>query len=866
MPKAALGTVETSRQRIRVNGVVQGVGFRPFVYRLAQERALAGFVQNDGDGVVIEVQGAAKKLADFPAAIQQEAPDAAHITDLAVEQISPRRENGFSIIASTQNGAPSTLISPDLNVCDDCLRELFDPKDRRYRYPFINCTNCGPRFTIISGVPYDRPFTSMAVFEQCEACLREYHDPENRRFHAQPNACADCGPSLNFYNPDDNGPKTNDAIAATIEWLKAGRIVAIRGLGGFHLACDAFNAKAVQRLRERKGRAEKPFALMAPDVETVARFCEINAAERSALESVARPIVILRAKMKNELPRNSAPGNRNLGFMLPATPLHHLLLRDNFPALVMTSANFSEEPIAISNDEALERLAGIADGFLLHNREILQRCDDSIVRFCLNETRVLRRARGFVPAPVQLGDKMNGEVRRRTKPTPGLSREKAGAFKGRFSENLSIIRHVIPAQAGIQTTAPQSWVPACAGMTEAVLSSKREKPTPKRGPGVGKLRRPHANTLNQKTSTSTFHHPILACGGELKNAIALSRSDQAFLSQHIGDLDNPKAMQFFEECVTHLQKILQVQPEWIAHDLHPEYLSTKWALRQSAPKIGVQHHHAHLAAVMAENGVTEPTIGVILDGTGYGTDGTIWGGEILVGDCADFERTAWLEPAPMPGGDAAIRQPWRMALSYLQAAFGQEAEQFIPGSLKSIPDERRRVVLKMIRQGLNAPLTSSCGRLFDAVAALLGLGAEISFEAQAAIALEMCADEKEKSIYAEAVESAKAEFGAITTAPLIRCIVDDIQKDVPSKKIAARFHRTLAEIFVQQTMLAAESTGLHRVGLSGGVFQNAFFFSVIIERLRAAGFEVLTHKTIPCNDGGLALGQIAVAKARINRT
>ncbi|MCG8607706.1 carbamoyltransferase HypF, partial [bacterium] len=559
--------------------------------------------------------------------------------------------------------------------------------------------------------------------------------------------------------------EAEDTIEAVVSLLREGKIVAIRGIGGFHLAVDARNDAAVHELRLRKGRAQKPFALMSPDMASVEKFCHVKPDESLALQSPQRPITLLRAQSNHDIAPAVAPNNRYLGFMLPYTPLHYLLLKDNFDALVMTSGNFSEEPIATGNEEALERLGEIADYFLLHDREILQRCDDSIVRCVGRETETIRRSRGYVPRPVFL-----------SKPT-------------------------------------------C--------------------------------------------RPILACGGELKNTIALSHGRTVFLSQHIGDLHNPAALAFFENSIEHLQKILEITPEILAYDLHPEYLSTKWVLQQEdLPAFGVQHHHAHLVSVMAENGVEEPTIGIILDGTGYGTDGTIWGGEILVGDASSFERLAWLEPVALPGGDAAIRQPWRMALSYLYKTHGRDIFKLKLPFMEQLQQEQLALIVQMIEKKLNVPMTSSCGRLFDAVAALLNIRTEINYEAQAAIELEMAVDEAVQSSYENAISSTK-KIGALHIDGLIRALVEDLQKGRPVGKIAACFHNTLAQLFVRVALRARAETEINQVGLSGGVFQNSYFFRYICTRLRRLGFVVLTHKKAPTNDGGLALGQIAVADAQM---
>lgn len=751
------------REKIRVNGIVQGVGFRPFVYRLARECRLGGYVNNSSDGVLIEVEGTQEALALFHARFRQEAPPMARITELKVETMAPAGETAFSIIASRRDALPTTLISPDVSLCPDCRRELFDPTDRRYQYPFINCTNCGPRYTIVYGIPYDRLNTSMRVFLMCPACEQEYHDPENRRFHAQPNACPACGPTLTLRDRHGQKVETDAPIRAAVNFLQQGKILAVRGLGGFHLAVDARNEAVVQELRQRKGRAEKPFAMMAPNLAAIEKFCFVSPAEQALLQQPTRPIVLLRRRDHHQLAASVAPNQQYFGFMLPYTPLHELLLHDHFEALVMTSGNFSEEPITIGNDEALERLAPLADYFLLHDREILQRCDDSIARCAAGEPQMIRRSRGYVPAPVFLST----PLRRR----------------------------------------------------------------------------------------------ILACGGELKNTIALARDNTVFLSQHVGDLDNPAALAFFENSLAHLQKILEIEPELIAFDLHPEYLSTKWALQQThVPRLGVQHHHAHLAAVMAENNVTEKTIGIILDGTGYGTDGTIWGGEVLIGEARAFERYAWLQPVPLPGGEAAIHQPWRTAISYLAAAYGDKVAELALPVIQSRRRHELEIILQMIARQLNSPLTSSCGRLFDAVSALLGIREEVNYEAQAAIELEMIVDEGEEGVYRAALPE-QSRDGPIPVAPLIESIVKDLRAEVARPRIATRFHRTLVELFVMAARAARQATSIQRAGLSGGVFQNVFFFTTMLRRLQEEGFDVITHRQVPTNDGGLALGQVVIADA-----
>jgi len=745
------------RRRIRVRGIVQGVGFRPCVYRLAVDGGLTGFVRNDAEGVLIEIEGRGPAIETFCRQLKNEPPALAKITSWEMTDLQPDGDPAFSILDSDRGKPAATLISPDVAVCADCLRELYDPGDRRYLYPFINCTLCGPRFTIVEGIPYDRSNTSMAGFPMCPACSQEYHRPQDRRFHAQPVACPACGPQLQFFSPSDLSHPLPDPLQTAIGWLDRGKILAVKGLGGFHLAVDARDTAAVAELRRRKGRAEKPFALMAPDLDAIREFCRVSDEEAALLLHPSRPIVLLTARPGIGLSPLVAPQNRFLGFMLPYTPLHDLLLRDHFKALVMTSGNFSEEPIAIDNREAFDRLGNLADGFLIHNRDILQRCDDSIARLMNGKPAVIRRSRGHVPQPLFL-----------------------------------------------------------------------ERPVLER---------------------------ILACGGELKNAIALARGKEVFLSQHIGDLDNPSAFAFYRHAIAHLQRILEIEPQRIACDQHPDYLSTRWAEEQGVPLIKVQHHHAHLASVMAENAVHDKCIGIILDGTGYGSDHTIWGGEVLIGDFASFERYAWLDPVMMPGGVKAIEQPWRMTASYLRHAFGGAWQNL------NLPNHDRYrphwpLLQKMMDDKINSPLTSSCGRLFDGVAALLGLTMEINFEAQAAIQLEMCVDPDCSDLYETALTDAEIA-GAIPIAPLIRAIVAELSLE--AGVISARFHRTLAELFVRAAISARNHSGIERVGLSGGVFQNLYFSEYLQRRLMKESFQVITHSQVPSNDGGLALGQVVIA-------
>jgi hydrogenase maturation protein HypF len=755
------------RKAIEVSGIVQGVGFRPYVYRLAEERQLAGSICNTAAGVSIEVQGPPAAVDDFLSRLPAEAPPLARITDLTVREIPCNGDVEFRIITTHRGEPVSTLISPDVAVCSDCLREMFDPADRRYRYPFINCTNCGPRFTIVRNIPYDRPFTSMAAFRMCPSCQAEYDDPLDRRFHAQPNACWTCGPQVELWNLEGKRVEVADPIAETIVRMQRGDAVAIKGLGGFHLACDATNAEAVRTLRERKRRVEKPFAVMVPDAGAAERFCEVDETAHQLMLSPQRPIVLLRRREGNPIADEVAPFNRYLGVFLPYTPLHHLLFAEgHFSALVMTSANVSEEPICIANDEAVRRLQKLADCFLVHNRDILLRCDDSVSRVCCGRSRQLRRSRGFVPVPVFLSDD-------------------------------------IPS--------------------------------------------------------------VLAVGGELKNTICLTRGRHAFLSQHLGDLENAESYSFFAEAIEHLQRILEIAPVAIAYDLHPNYFSTRWALAQSGlPQVGVQHHHAHIASCMAENHLDGRVIGVALDGTGYGTDGRIWGGEVLLGDYDGFERAAHLAYVPLPGGEAAIREPWRMAVSYLVRHFGCEFVRELP-FLSSIPRQKMEFLFRMMEQGINSPLTSSCGRLFDAVAALAGIRHRVNYEAQAAIELEMTIDTSCDECAYPFELVAEGESRIIDTRGLFEALLHDLGRAVPIADISRRFHNGLVEVLADLANLLRERSGLERVCLSGGTFQNVYLFERLCDRLEKQNFQVFSQSEVPAGDGGLSLGQALVAARRIRR-
>jgi hydrogenase maturation protein HypF len=754
------------RKAIDVTGIVQGVGFRPFVYRLARECQLTGFVTNTPAGVTIEVQGDSDQIDRLLTRLQSEAPPLAKITSLSPRDTEVQNDAAFVIVSSRLDAPPNALISPDVAVCADCLREMMNPRDRRFRYPFINCTNCGPRFTIIRDIPYDRARTSMASFRMCAACQAEYEDPANRRFHAQPNACWDCGPQLQLWSANGSRMDAAEPIREAARLLAKDSIVAVKGLGGFHLACDARSETAVNLLRERKRRVEKPFAVMFRRIEDIERCCVVDDAARKLLLSFERPILLLPRTPDTALTPGIAPHNRFLGAYLPYTPLHHLLFcSGKFDALVMTSANLSEEPIAVDNDEAAQRLRGIADAFLVHNRDILRRCDDSVVRVATGRTQQLRRSRGFVPVPVPIE-----------------------------------------------------------------LDSE----------------------------------PILAVGGELKNTICVVRGSEAFLSQHVGDLENLESYKFFEEAVEHLQRILEVRPKILAYDLHPDYFSTKWAQAQAGMQlVGVQHHHAHIAACMAENHLDGKVIGIALDGTGYGADGAIWGGEVLLANYAGFERAAHFEYIPLPGGAAAIHEPWRVAVSYLNKHYGKELAALDLPFLKAIDPRKLQVVQQMIDREIHSPRTSSCGRLFDAVAALAGVRSTVNYEAQAAIEFEMAAHESTDEGAYPFDLIPDGEHWLIGTRTLFQWLLRDIQRSGRLQDISRRFHSGLADLFVELAETIREQNKLSRVCLSGGCFQNSLLFESMLEGLRAKSFEVYFHSEVPAGDGGISLGQALVAAHRL---
>jgi hydrogenase maturation protein HypF len=752
------------RTAVRVEGIVQGVGFRPFVYALATRLGLGGLVGNDVDGVFAEVEGPSEAVHTFLTSLAVDAPPLARIQQISTAEMLPDGTSSFVIAPSEPGPLRRTLVSADTATCADCLSELGDPDDRRHAYPFINCTNCGPRFTIVRDVPYDRPLTTMAGFVMCEACAAEYHDPSDRRFHAQPVCCPACGPGLALVDPAGT-LLPGEPLAAAASLLRQGKVLAVKGIGGYHLAVDASSEPAAAALRARKHREDKPFAAMVPDVAAARRLCEVDDAAAGLLASARRPIVLLPRRPSAGVAASIAPGNRQLGLMLPYTPLHHLLLREAGQPIVMTSGNVSDEPIVYADGEARRRLRGIADAFLTHDRPIETRTDDSVARVFRGREMLLRRSRGYVPEPLDAG----------------------------------------------------TW----------------------------------------------FARPVLACGAELKNTFCLARDNHAFVSHHIGDLENAETLRSFTQGIEHFRRLFDIGPEVVAHDLHPEYLSTKYALELDGVElVGVQHHHAHIASCLADNRADGPVIGVAFDGTGYGTDGTVWGGEFLIADAGTFQRAAHLAAVPMPGGAAAIRQPWRMAAAYLDAAY--------PGGPPGGLDVARRneqlwpAVVTMARRGINSPLTSSAGRLFDAVAATLGVRDAINYEGQAAVELEQLADPAERGAYHVTVcepGSVGERALCIAGTDLIRAVVEDLDAGTDRAVIAARFHNGVADLITDCCLLLRERAGLSTVALSGGVFQNLLLLEATMNRLESHGFAVLVHSRVPCNDGGISLGQAVVAAA-----
>jgi hydrogenase maturation protein HypF len=757
--------------QVRVRGIVQGVGFRPFIYNLALQNQLTGWVRNTSSGVEIEVNGAPPALECFLKAIKEDAPPLARIDAIESQSCPPDGYTHFEIQESRPNPGDFMPISPDVSICADCRRELFDPADRRYRYPFTNCTNCGPRFTIIKDIPYDRPNTTMANFELCPRCRAEYENPRDRRFHAQPVACPDCGPQVWFEAGGQRLGEGEDAIQTARAWLKQGKILAVKGLGGFHLACDATNPAAVAELRQRKRRSDKPFGLMAFDLEAAARQCLVTEADQALLQSPAHPIVLLERRPEATVALEAAPYQHSLGIMLPYTPLHLLLLEPgpDFPdVLVMTSANLSEEPIAYEDIDARSRLVEMADGFLMHDRPIHMRVDDSVVRSL---------------APLHQGEVAAAR--------PYFSRRSRG------------------------------YAPNPLSLPEAIPS-------------------------------------IFAAGAELKNTFCLTRQDYAFISHHIGDLENYETLCSFEEAVAHYERLFRITPERLACDLHPNYLASRYAqeraTHQQLPLVQVQHHHAHLAACLAENGWTsaDPVIGLSFDGTGLGTDNAVWGGEFLLGGYQGYQRLYHLAYTPLPGGDLAVRKPARMALAHLWQS-GLDWESDLP-PVQGLCMEERTALRGQLEHHINTPNTSSMGRLFDAVAALLGVRQVASYEGQAAMELEALADPGETGCYALAVQD-----GIIDPQPLLEALIAAWRAATPLPILSARFHNSLANMSLEVCQAIRRSSGSAVVALSGGVWQNQFLLKRTRQALTVAGFQVLIHHLLPPNDGCIALGQALIA-------
>ncbi|MBA7610701.1 Carbamoyltransferase HypF [subsurface metagenome] len=751
---------------INVRGLVQGVGFRPFVYQLATKYNLKGWVCNTSGDVKIEVEGRREALDHFLVDLEQLSLPLSRIEGIYSTNHAPVGYPSFEIRHSIAEEGKYQLISPDIATCQACLREILTPDDRRYRYPFTNCTNCGPRFTIIKDIPYDRPRTTMHRFQMCPECQGEYDNPLDRRFHAQPNACPRCGPILELADTEGNPVICADYISTASQLLKNGKIIAIKGLGGFLLACDATNQAVINLLRSRKMRPFKPLAIMVSSIKEARKHCYVSSEEEKLLTSAHSPIVLMKWKPDSSVSQAVAPNLKYLGVMLPYTPLHHILLREIGLPLVMTSGNLSEEPIAKDNDEAIRRLSWIADYFLVHNRDIYARYDDSVTIVERGASQVIRRARGYAPCPIRLS-----------------------------------------------------------------FGSKQ----------------------------------ILGCGAELKNTFCLTRDEYAFLSQHIGDMENLETMEHFENSIALYKRLFRIEPNIIAHDLHPEYLSTKYAQELAAKSadirlIPVQHHHAHIVSGMVDNGLESPVIGVVFDGTGYGADGNIWGGEFLIADYQRFTRMGHLEYLPLPGGALAIKKPYRITIGYLLSLLGEDAlKQDLP-FLKQVDSLEIDIIKKQVEKKINSPLTSSCGRLFDAVSALIGVRGEIEYEAQAAIELEMVA-------YDEVDETDNYPFSIVEQnglsllklQDLFSAIICDLQSGVNKAKISIRFHNTIARMISQLCQIISNLTGISQVVLSGGVFQNRLLLIKTVSRLETSGFTVFTHHQVPCNDGGISLGQAVIA-------
>jgi len=774
---------------ISVRGIVQGVGFRPFVYGLAVKHNLKGWVYNTSEDVRIEVEGEAEAIKQFELELERKAPPLAHIENVTIEHHPPCGYKNFEIRQSQAQTGRYQLISPDVATCQACLGELLNPEDRRHRYPFTNCTNCGPRFTIIEDMPYDRPKTTMRRFQMCPQCQAEYDNPLDRRFHAQPNACPKCGPQVELVDNQGNLVTGSNPVAAANQLLKEGKIVAIKGLGGFLLACDATSDTVIKTLRQRKKRPSKPLAIMVASVDEAKKHCYVSPEEENLLTSPQSPIVLVRWREDSSVSREVAPNLRFLGIMLPYTPLHHILLMDTGLPLVMTSGNLSEEPIARDNDEALRRLSDIADYFLIHNRDIYSRYDDSVAVVERGTSQLIRRARSYAPYPIRL------------------------SFEAK---------------------------------------------------------------------------QVLGCGAEEKNTFCLTKDNYAFLSQHIGDMENMETLEHFDSTISLYKRLFHIEPEIIAHDLHPDYLATKYAqeLGESGMKlIPVQHHHAHIASCLADNGLESPVIGVAFDGTGMGADGNIWGGEFLVADYRNFRRAGHLEYLPLPGGAAAIKRPYRTAIGYILTLLGEnalntviesEAKQSQLASIGQVAEVEVEVIRRQIERRINSPLSSSMGRLFDAISALLGIRGEIDYEGQAAVELEMAAHSSvvARRVSGEAISDAQESYPyrivedegmrIVRLKDLLSAVIEDLHQGVSKERISVKFHNTVAQMINEMCHLIADETGITQVALSGGVFQNRLLLRKTVSLLESSGFQVFTHRQVPCNDGGISLGQAVIANFAVS--
>ena len=811
------------RAQIIVKGVVQGVGFRPYVFKLAESLDLKGHVANTSEGVIIDVEGTG--VSEFIHRLKNEAPPLSQITDISVIPLPAYGYPDFSIKKSRDQAGnlPFTLVSPDVSICDDCLRELLDPTDRRYLYPFINCTNCGPRYSITKSIPYDRPNTTMAGFTLCPGCLKEYHDPRDRRFHAQPNACPTCGPDVEFrVRSTESGVKGADAIQATIKLLKTDGIVAVKGIGGFHIACDAANDGAVKKLREKKRKSNKPFAVMTPSVEQAQQFCAISEEEKKLLLSSRRPVVLLRKRPDCFLSDFVSPHNRFIGVMLPYTPLHYLLFHHplesgqagapHFKALVMTSGNLSEEPIVRDNDEAAKKLAGIVDGFLLHNRDIFMRVDDSVVRVSISD----------------FGSRISDCVE------TGLPTSEKGKIN-------SAIRN------------PQS----------AISFLRRSRgyapdPIPLRDDGP----------------------EVMGCGADLKNTFTLTKGKFAITSQHIGDMENYETLNFYEESLENLKTVYRANPVAIAHDMHPGYLSTRWAMNREAgieksairdPKseiklFAIQHHYAHIGSVMAEHGISDKVIGVAFDGTGYGTDGNLWGGEFMIADIDGFERAGQFHYVALPGGEAAIKEPWRTAISFIMSAAGDKSCECFDtiGFTKKYGKDLLEKVMTVARSGELSPLASGAGRLFDAVSALLGLCDKNTFEGEAAMTLESVTRDGIDEEYPVEFMQEKG-YTRVNFSGALIAMINDVSQAAGTEVIATKFHNTVCSVILSMIRSLSGQHKVTKVVLSGGTFQNLYLLNRTVRLLSADGMQVFINRKAPCNDGGISLGQAYLVRERLKK-